>query len=445
MREKSKKQIPLMTPAVDHPQAEELERISLILDSNPTIAELVLQDLSRNRKCQPTGCQGMTAEQVLRSAIIKQMFEFTYQELAFHVADSVSLRRFLRIGLADRPFKRSALAKNIKMISGPTWEHINRVLLHWAKDQAIEKGRQARIDCTVVESDIHHPTDSNLLYDSVRVLCRIMDRINGVWGRIEFQDHRSRAKRRLMGILNAKKKAQRIRAYRDLLRVTGKTLGYADQAIRHLESVADLEARAAALELKKYVHLARRVVDQTRRRVLQGQPVPAEEKVVSIFEPHTDVIVKDGRDTFFGHKVCLCVGASQLIMDCLITEGNPADAALTMTMLDRQNEIYGRYPLKAALDGAFASRANLAAAKSRKIKDVCFAKKRGLNVLDMCRSQWVYNRLRRFRAGIESVISWIKRSFSFDRCTWKGWRSFGSYVWLSVVAANLRTLAKATA
>jgi len=110
-------------------------------------------------------------------------------------------------------------------------------------------------------------------------------------------------------------------------------------------------------------------------------------------------------------------------------------------MLDRQKDIYGRYPLKAALDGGFASKDNLKAAKNRGIKDVCFAKKRGLEVLDMCRSQWVYQRLRRFRAGVESVISWIKRSLGFARCNWKGLRSFGSYVWLTVVTANLRILA----
>ena len=130
-----------------------------------------------------------------------------------------------------------------------------------------------------------------------------------------------------------------------------------------------------------------------------------------------------------------------MITDCLISKGNPADTELTVDMLDRQNEIYGRYPLKAALDGGFASKENLKAAKGKGIKDVCFAKKRGLEEFDMCRSHWVYKRLRNFRAGVEAVISWIKRSLGFGRCNWKGRRSFGSYVWLSVVAANLRTLA----
>ena len=111
-------------------------------------------------------------------------------------------------------------------------------------------------------------------------------------------------------------------------------------------------------------------------------------------------------------------------------------------MLNRHNEIYEQYPLKVAFDGGFASKQNLKTAKSMKIKDVCFSKKRGLQVEDMCRSQWVYNRLRHFRAGIESAISWIKRCFGFARCTWKGLRSFKSYVWASIVSANLLVIAR---
>ncbi len=111
-------------------------------------------------------------------------------------------------------------------------------------------------------------------------------------------------------------------------------------------------------------------------------------------------------------------------------------------MLERQKEIYDRYPLKIALDGGFASKDNLKIAKGMEIRDVCFAKKRGLKVEDMCLSPWVYKRLRRFRSGIESGISWIKRCFGFARCTWKGLRSFKSYVWASIVSANLLSIAR---
>ena len=119
------------------------------------------------------------------------------------------------------------------------------------------------------------------------------------------------------------------------------------------------------LYLNQYSQLATRVVDQTQRRVLLGEDVPASDKVVSLFETHSDIIVKDRRDTFFGHKVCLTGGASNLIVDCLIVDGNPADSSLTVDMLDRQKELYGRYPLKVALDGGFASKDNLNKAKRK--------------------------------------------------------------------------------
>jgi IS5 family transposase len=302
-----------------------------------------------------------------------------------------------------------------------------------------------RIDCTVVESNIHDPKDSSLLWDSVRVLTRLLHRAKEDFGlRVLFQDHSRRAKRRLLGIMNSRNKKDRRSKYVDLIKVTNKSISYAQSAIEAIDKVASISNGLIALrlDLNQYSQLAARVVDQTQRRVLLEENVPASDKVVSLFETHTDIIVKDRRDTFFGHKICLTGGASNLIVDCLIVDGNPADSSLTVDMLDRQNVLYGRYPLKVALDGGFASKDNLNRAKEKQIKDVCFAKKRGLKVEDMCRSQWVYDRLRRFRAGIESGISWVKRCFGMTRCTWKGLRSFKSYVWASIVSANLLTLAR---
>ena len=446
MRKKSKKQMPLMPEAIDHPQAIELENISRILDANPTICDFAMQDLSEgSKKAGRSGAHGMTADQVVRAAIVKQMLNFTYKELAFHIIDSNSLRRFMRIGIADKGFKKSVLNKNVKALSPQTWEAINGQLVQYADKEKIEKGRQVRIDCTVVESNIHEPTDSSLLWDSVRVLTRLLYRAKEDFGlRILFQDHSRRAKRRLMGIMNSRSKKDRKSKYADLIKVTTKSIGYAQSAIEAIDKVASISHGLVALrlDLNQYSQLAARVVDQTQRRVMLGENVPASDKVVSLFETHTDIIVKDRRDTFFGHKICLTGGASNLIVDCLIVDGNPADSTLTVDMLDRQKELYGRYPLKVALDGGFASKDNLKKAKEKQIKDVCFAKKRGLEVEDMCRSQWVYDRLRRFRAGIESGISWVKRCFGMTRCTWKGLRSFKSYVWASIVSANLLTLAR---
>ena len=133
-----------------------------------------------------------------------------------------------------------------------------------------------------------------------------------------------------------------------------------------------------------------------------------------------------------------------MILDCLVVRGNPADSDLFMPMVARQKEIYGRVPRQVAADGGFASKANLAQAKKEGVKDVSFAKKRGLAVLDMVKSAWVYRKLRNFRAGIEAGISVLKRSFGLDRCTWKGWAGFQRYVWSSVVSYNLRVLARLT-
>ena len=436
--------MPLMPPKIDHPQADELEAISRIINSKPTICDHVLQDLCKSSSTVKSGARGMSADQVLSAAIVKSLFGFTYKELAFHMVDSQSIRRFCQIGIADKGFKKSVLNKNIKALSEKTWQAINHDLIGYANDQKIEKGRQVRIDCTVVESNIHQPSDSSLLWDAVRVLTRLLRRAKEDYGlRLHFQDHRRRAKRRMVAIQYAKNNKSRESKYKDLLKVSRKCIGYAHSAIDLIcKSAPNPSMLALSCDIKQFTKLAQQVVDQTERRVIHGQKVSASDKIVSLFEHHTDIIVKDRRETFYGHKVCLTGGASNLIVDCLITDGNPADSTLTETMLNRQNEIYGRYPLKVALDGGFASRDNLNTAKNMKIKDVCFAKKRGLKVEDMCRSQWVYNRLRRFRAGIESGISWIKRCFGFARCTWKGLRSFKSYVWSSIVSANLLTIAR---
>lgn len=449
MRKKNQIQMPLIPCGLEHPRARELDQISEILDAIPTITEMVLQDLTHGVVHRHCGADGMTAEQVLRAAVIKQTEEFSYEELAFHLVDSHTYRRFCRIGFAQKGFKKSALCKNIKAISPETWGMINKLLAAYAEDKKIEKGKEARIDCTVVCSTIHQPSDSSLLWDCVRVLTRILTKMKEDLAiNVLFTDHRRRAKRRALQILNANSKKARVKPYKDLLKIAEKAVGYSKSAAATLASCEfnDIKGMALVMALTKdfeeLIPLAERVVDQTKRRVFHDEKVPAAEKVVSIFEPHTDIIIKDRRDIHYGHKVCLTGGPSNFISDCLIVHGNPADSTLTCDMLDRHEQIYGRYPLNVALDGGFASKTNLKAAKSRHIKNVCFAKGRGLKEEDMCQSSWVYKRLRRFRAGIESGISWLKRSFGFSRCTWKSFESFKSYVWSCIVSANLFTLAR---
>ena len=447
MRKTHNQQLPLAEVTTDHPKAKEFAQISTILDSNNSIYSLALQDLGKSEN--NVGANGMTAEQVIRAAIIKQIDGYTYRELAFHLADSRVYSQFCKIGIG-KTFKKSALQQGIKALSEETWEQINRTLIGYAEDQAIEKGRKIRVDCTVVESNIHDPYDSELLVDATRVLARVLatakTELSGII--FSFANHLRRAKHRNLEIMNAKKAEDRNKPYKALIEITEKTICYSEKGLKALSSYAAVSLAEQGLvggltkQLQHYLPLARQVVCQTRRRVLAGESVPAQEKIVSIFEEHTDIIRKDRRDTYYGHKICVTGGSSNMILDCVVLEGNPADSELTGMMLDRQEAIYSRYPLKAAFDGGFTSHANLEEAKANGVKDVCFSKGRGLDEADMCRSKRVYKGLRKFRAGIESGISWLKRSLGLDRCTWKGFESFKCYVWASIISANLLTLAR---
>jgi transposase, IS5 family len=261
---------------------QELEAISSVLDYNRDILELIYQDLIGLRQAD-TGRLGLSAEQVLRGAILKQYRQLTFEELTFHLEDSASFRAVARLKMGQYP-SDSTLQESIKAISPSTWEAVNRVLIESVARQDAEKGRIVRFDATAVDANIHHPTDSTLA-DKVR--------------------------------------------------------GYALEAIGCLRDFvgADLDQSIAAKmlveELEKMLIMCEKVMDQARRRVLQQEKVPATEKVVSLFECHADVIVKGGRDTQYGHKIFLAGGSSGLILDCLVASGNPADARMYPTLLER--------------------------------------------------------------------------------------------------------------
>jgi IS5 family transposase len=238
------------------------------------------------------------------------------------------------------------LQSNIKRLKPATLEAINRMLLGLARERGLEGGRKTRTDCTVVETNIHEPSDSSLLFDCVRVLVRLMTDARELCPSIQLTDHSRRAKRRMLNIQYAKRKRSRVDWYKDLIKVTTKTVQYAETAVAQLDTTAAydmaslLRLQAAQEQLRCYIQLTYQVLSQTERRVLRGERVAASDKIASIFEPHTDIIIKDNRDTFYGHKVCLTAGASNLVLDLVVQEGNPADSRLAAFMVQRQQQIY---------------------------------------------------------------------------------------------------------
>jgi len=345
------------------------------------------------------------------------------------------------LGFEDRP-SHQALQSNVKRIRPETGEAIHRVLILFAQQEGIERGRTIRGDTTVVDAAIHEPSDSSLLWDCVRVATRLMHRMAERTPALRktFSDHTRRAKRRAYTIKFYRRRKDKVSLYRDLIHVAKAVREDAAAVVEKAERVEAL--RALVTELHALLPRFDQVLDQTRRRVLDGEKVPSNEKLVSIFEPDTDIIVKDSRETRYGHKVYLTGGKSSLVLDCVIEEGNPADATLIQRSLERHIDLFGEAPRQAAFDGGFASKENIATAKALGVEDIAFHRKRGLQISDMVRSAWVFRRLRDFRSGIEGCISTLKRAFQMDRCTWQGLSSFHAYVWSSVTSFNLIVLAR---
>jgi transposase, IS5 family len=444
MRQQRTIQASLFDLFAGHEIGRQLRVMSQWLDAHPELVGRVADDL-RQRGGKETGRQGLTAESVLRCALLKQHRQLSYEELAFHLEDSASFRAFARLPLSWTP-KKSVLQKTISAIRAETWEAINHAVLVSAREERIEPGRMVRVDSTVTAALMHEPSDSSLLWDAVRVMARLLrvaDTLAGGLLRISWHDHQRAAKKRARAIKFTRGRPNRLQHYRALIKITQATLAYLDQAAPQLWQVpAPMMVALWQAELSHYRPLIERIIRQTERRVLCGEQVAAGDKIVSLFEPHADIIVKGSRDVSYGHKLNLTTGRSGLILDLVVEAGNPADSERFLPMLERHIAFYGEAPHQAAADGGYASRKNLNQAKARGVHDMAFHKKAGLRIEDMVKSRWVYRKLRNFRAGIEAGISCLKRAYGLARCTWRGLDHFKAYVWSSVVAFNLALFAR---
>jgi len=442
MRQERTVQATIFEVFARHEIGGELKAISQWLDRQPALMGLVAGDLRRDG-LRETGRKGLPAEAVLRCALLKQQRQLSYEELAFHLEDSASFRAFARLPLAWSP-KKSVLHQTICAIRPETWEAVNRALLASAQQDKLESGATVRIDSTVTAALMHEPSDSALLWDAVRVMTRLLRQAAALPGApaLQWRDRRRLAKKRARAIEYSRGKDKRRQLYRELIAATRATQAALQDAVERLADLAGIAAMRWRARVDHYQPLIERILSQSERRVLDGLAVPAGEKLVSLFEPHADIIVKGAGDVQYGHKLNLTTGKSGLILDVVVEAGNPADAERFLPMLDRQIACCGGAPRQIAADGGYASLDNLKAARARGVRDVAFHKKRGLAVEDMVKSRWVYRRLRNFRAGIEAGISCLKRAYGLARCTWRGLDHFKTYIWSAVVAHNLVLFAR---
>ena len=441
------------TSPISNKTTDLVDALQLILDSVPDAAlYYVAADLQENLKNDNVGANGMSARQVLCMAIIMQFLGLSYRDLHLRVEDSVCLRRFAGYEFTLVP-QKSALQYNISALRDETWEVINDAIVRYGIKEGIDSPEKVRIDTTNTQTDIHHPTDATLLFDGVRLVDRMCQRAKQYWNVVAFSFHRrTRAcKKYSYGIANAKSADKQKKLYLKLIPLAEETLEYGVQACRALqtsafEKVAD-QAMASryAEELQGICELLRQVIEQTKRRVFNGESVPAEEKVVSIFEPHTNILEKGQRETEFGHKICLTMG-QKLIFHIEVLDGNPVDTESYVPSVKVMKKKFGKSAATTvATDQGFGSAENAIKAAELGVVTQSFT---GRKIAEAGEKHVVKDgplrrMLDKFRAGAEGMISTAKRAGAgLKRCLWEGYDHFVAYVWSVATAFNVRAIAR---
>ena len=432
-----------------------LAAISHFIDRYGALVEAVRQDLERGLKNPATGRSGLSAPQVLRSLVLQRVKNWDYRELRERIADGLTLRRFTDFYSGCVP-KHDAFNRAFNRLTPQTLRAVNDAIVQAAVGLGLEDGGKLRVDTTVVETDIHHPTDSTLLWDSVRVITRLIGRLGellpqGVAG---FANRTRRARRRMQEIqrMTPKQRQRRQRRkYRDLLRTSEQVVHSAREVlkktsnVRGIDPLDDIAMRELRVQIEHYCGLGQRVIDQTRRRVIEGKSVPAEQKIYSIFEPHTDLIKrgKAQKPVEFGHKVLLAESANGLITQYRVLKGNPIDETEVKRTLRRHMEIFGQAPELFSADRAFFSHEILKHCHSAGVDLVCIPQRGGKRSpeREAYEKNSAFKKGQRFRAGIEGRISVLFRGRGMKRCLAEGRERFEMLVGAAVLANNLMVIA----
>jgi IS5 family transposase len=432
-----------------------LQSISDFLDHHAALVEHVRQDLERGLKNPSRGRSGLTPPQVLRSFILRRVKNWDYRELRERIADGYTLRQFTHFYSQPVP-GHDAFQRAFCRLTAPSLQLINAQVVEAAVAQGLEDGQQLRVDTTVVQTDIHHPTDSRLLWDTVRVLTRLIQGLEKKLAQplARFSNRTRAARRRMRAIecMSAKQRhQQQLPKYRELLRITAEVVENARRVLEQTQNLSGLDPLQAALlqqlrrEIADYCQLGDKVIDQTRRRVLEQEQVPASEKIYSIFEPHTDLIKRGKVDKpiEFGHKVFLAESAQGLITQYEVLKGNPNDEEHVPTSLKRHQETFGHVPRLYGADRGFHSGANVHACQQGGVAVVAIPQCGGQKTQERVayENSTDFKRGQRFRAGIEGRISVLFRGRGMKRCFDHGQERFDLLVGAAVLANNLLRIA----
>jgi transposase, IS5 family len=435
-----------------------LQEICDFLDRQPALVERLRRDLVRGFRQPDHGRRGLTAPQVLRAPVLMRLKNWDYRELRERIADGITLRQFTDFHSEKVP-RHDAFNRSFNRLTPATLKAINELVVEAAVKLGVEDGSKLRVDTTVVETDVHHPTDNTLLWDVVRFLTRLLGRLAEALElrRIAGFRNRSRAAHRRMYEIQRMTTRQRqgagsqqTAAYRALIAIAEEVVASARMALddtaamRGKDPLTALNIKALREEIAHYCTLGARVIVQARRRVLDGERVPTSEKIYSIFEPHTDLI-KRGKvraPVEFGHKVFLAESAKGLVTQ--VVRGNPADEIHVAPSLKRHRRIFRRSPALYGADRGFFSENNIAVCVRGGVATVSIPQRGGCKTPQRraYERSLAFRQGQRFRAGIEGRISVLMRGRGMKRCLAEGAERFALFVGAAVLANNLMIIGK---
>lgn len=451
---------PLFTLVLDVTEIKidpELVEIDRILDDDE-IFQLIKRDLSRRHpKTLITGRNSTPVEVVIREMAVKHLYNWSYEDTVQFVNDSLALRWFCHVYL-NPVCSDKTLLRWVNLIQPETLHLFNERLSNIARELKVTRGRKLRTDGTVVETNIHHPTDSSLLADGVRVLSRLVKQAKGLLqGTTQlavetFRDRNRSARnvaRRICDDTRRRNEAAKTRvkkAYHHLIHIAQASVGQARQVLAAVKERTDKQSQKLKANLEQFIPRVEQVIAQAKRRVFEGEKVPASEKIVSIFEAHTDIICrgKANHPVEFGHKVWLDEVDGSIVSGYRILKGNPSDKRQWEPSLDHHVELFGKPPYQASADRGVYSAANETYAEKIGVERVILPKSghKSETRRQHERQRW-FKRGRRFHVGVEGRISVLKRNHGLDRCRYHGDDGFGRWIGLGVIAGNLAVMGRA--
>jgi IS5 family transposase len=437
-----------------------MKHADVVLADDEIVATVYEALAKRHPKSRCRGRRGAPADVVLRLLTLKHIRNWSYEELEREVRANLVYRDFTHVGGGKMPDAKTMGRWGLAL--GPqVLKQIHERIVKIARDKGVTSGRRMRVDTTIVETNIHHPTDSTLLGDGVRVLTRIMRKITKIAGAVgtKLRDRSRSVKFRLLeigrlarakGPVNQDKLKRR---YGQLLNATSRVVG---QAKRFSEDIAEGVKRSTTVlkqlaleglrqELDDMRSRVRQVMKQTRARIFRGN-TRSEGKLLSLFEPSTEVIRKGkaGKPNEFGKMVKLQEAENQIITDYEVYASRPYDSDLLVAAIETHQALLARTPRLVAADAAFYSARNEAAAKAKGVKRVCIPN-RSTKSPERKREQrkrW-FRDGQKWRTGCEGRISVVKRRHGLRRCRYKGFVGMNRWVALGVIADNIINIGRA--